>query len=84
MLPSATTFSTSEMTGSYAIYKDGWKASFPNDRTKRIPESDKRIYLYNIREDFNELNDVAAKYPRRRKSLPNFLNRKRGNTTCIR
>jgi arylsulfatase len=58
-----------EMTGSYAIYKDGWKASFPNDRTKRIPESDKRIYLYNIREDFNELNDVAAKYPEKAKEL---------------
>jgi arylsulfatase A-like enzyme len=58
-----------EMTGSYAIYKDGWKASFPHDRSKRIPESEEKWHLYNLKEDFNELNDLAAKYPDKVKEL---------------
>ncbi|KAA0992304.1 arylsulfatase [Dyadobacter aurulentus] len=58
-----------EMTGSYAIYKDGWKASFPHDRSKRIPEREEKWHLYNLREDFNELNDLADKYPDKVKEL---------------
>ncbi|MDR2680129.1 MAG: arylsulfatase [Tannerella sp.] len=59
-----------EMTGSYAIYKDGWKASFPHDfRTERIPRSEERWHLYNVREDFNEINDLADKYPEKVKEL---------------
>lgn len=58
-----------EMTGSHAIYKDGWKASFPTDRSKRIPKSDERWYLYNLKEDYNELNDLAAQYPDKVKEL---------------
>jgi arylsulfatase A-like enzyme len=62
-----------EMTGSYAIYKDGWKASFPHDRTKRIPVSDEKWHLYNTREDFNEINDLADKYPDKVKELADLF-----------
>lgn len=58
-----------EMTGSYAIYKDGWKASFPRDRSKRIPQSEEKWHLYNLKEDFNELNDLADKHPEKVKEL---------------
>jgi arylsulfatase len=58
-----------EMVGSYAIYKDGWKASFPRDRSKRIPDSENKWHLYNVKEDFNELNDLSAKYPEKLKEL---------------
>jgi len=58
-----------EMTGGYSIYKDGWKASFPHDRSKRIPASDDKWHLYNTREDFNEQNDLADKFPDKLKEL---------------
>jgi arylsulfatase len=59
-----------EMTGSYGIYKDGWKASFPHDfRAERIPKSEEKWHLYNVREDFNEINDLADKYPDKVKEL---------------
>lgn len=58
-----------EMTGSHAIYKDGWKASFPRDRSKRIPQSEEKWHLYNLKEDFNELNDLADKHPDKVKEL---------------
>jgi arylsulfatase A-like enzyme len=58
-----------EMTSSYAIYKDGWKASFPHDRVKRIPESEEKWHLYNTKVDFNEQNDLAAQYPDKVKEL---------------
>ncbi len=32
-LPERHTIQYQEMTGSYSLYKDGWKASFPHDRT---------------------------------------------------
>jgi arylsulfatase len=56
-----------EMTGSYAIYKDGWKVAFPGDL--RSPNHALReptpngVYLYNMREDFNEVHNLADKYP---------------------
>lgn len=68
-LPERHTIQYQEMTGSHSLYKDGWKASFPHDRTKRIPASEERWYLYNVREDFNEQNDLAAKYPEKVKEL---------------
>jgi len=68
-VPERHTVQYQEMTGSYSIYKDGWKASFPHDRHKRIPTSEERWYLYNVREDFNELNDLAAQYPEKVKEL---------------
>ncbi|MEI6949058.1 arylsulfatase [Paraflavisolibacter sp. H34] len=58
-----------EMTGSYAVYKDGWKASFPHDRTKRIPAEEEKWHLYNTREDFNETNNLAAQNPEKVKEL---------------
>ncbi|MDR2774429.1 MAG: arylsulfatase, partial [Tannerella sp.] len=57
-----------EMTGSYAIYKDGWKASFPNGVADRAPDSN-GVYLFHTKEDFNEINDLAAKYPEKAKEL---------------
>lgn len=67
--PERHTIQYHEMTGAYAIYKDGWKASFPRDRAKRIPASEEKWHLYNIREDFNELNDLADKHPEKVKEL---------------
>jgi arylsulfatase len=61
-----------ETTGAYSIYKDGWKALFPgrNDRYGRIlPESDTKVQLYNLKEDFNELHDLAGKYPEKLREL---------------
>ena len=72
-LPERHTVQYHEMTGSRAIYKDGWKASFPHDRTKRIPVSEERWYLYNTTEDFNEANDLAAKYPDKVKELADLF-----------
>ncbi|MDR2122577.1 MAG: sulfatase-like hydrolase/transferase, partial [Flavobacteriaceae bacterium] len=75
-LPERHTVQYHEMTGSYAIYKDGWKASFPgkNDRYRRVlPESDKKVQLYHVKEDFNELNDLSAKYPEKIKELANVF-----------
>ncbi len=67
--PERHTLQYHEMTGSHAIYKDGWKASFPHDRAKRIPKTDERWYLYHVSEDFNELNDLAEKHPEKVKEL---------------
>jgi arylsulfatase len=72
-LPERHTVQYHEMLGAYAIYKDGWKASFPSKSgglyRKAAPESDKKIQLYNMREDFNELNNLADKYPEKVKEL---------------
>lgn len=70
-LPERHTVQYHEMVGSYAIYKDGWKASFPSsvDRYNRLPESEKKWRLYHVKEDFNELNDLANKYPDKIKEL---------------
>lgn len=68
-----------EMTGSYAIYKDGWKASYPHDtRTRRIPESEERWYLYNLKEDFNEQHDLAAQYPEKVRELAELFDSEAG------
>jgi arylsulfatase len=56
-----------EMTGSYAIYKDGWKAAFPNG-INRAPDPN-GVYLYHVSEDFNEINNLASKYPDKVKEL---------------
>jgi arylsulfatase len=60
-----------EMTGSYAIYKDGWKASFPNGVANRAadPQKPDEVYLFNTKEDFNEVNNLADKYPDKVKEL---------------
>jgi arylsulfatase A-like enzyme len=72
-LPERHTIQYHEMTGSHAVYKDGWKASYPHDRSKRIPASDERWYLYNVREDFNEQHDLAAQYPEKVKELADLF-----------
>lgn len=67
--PERHTIQYHEMTGGYAIYKDGWKLSFPHDRSKRIAAADDKLHLYNTREDFNEQNDLADKFPEKVKEL---------------
>ncbi|MDR1456150.1 MAG: sulfatase-like hydrolase/transferase [Tannerella sp.] len=70
-LPERHTVQYHEMVGSYAIYKDGWKASLPSriDRYDRLPQEEKKWHLYHVSEDFNELNDLADKYPDKVKEL---------------
>jgi arylsulfatase len=69
--PARHTVQYHEMVGSYAIYKDGWKASLPSqtDRYNRLPEGEKKWHLYHVEEDFNELNDLADKFPEKLKEL---------------
>ncbi|WP_437920322.1 arylsulfatase [Sphingobacterium sp. LRF_L2] len=62
-----------ETSGSYALYKDGWKVSFPNDLKSpngafREPGHND-VYLFNMREDFNETNNLASQYPKKVKEL---------------
>ena len=61
-----------ELASSYAIYKDGWKAQFPNDKDfqyRNRGELDSTPHLYNLKEDFNESKDLAKKYPEKVKEL---------------
>lgn len=62
-----------ELAGSYAIYKDGWKAQFPNDSLsaarRRRGDLDHTPHLYHIANDFNESTDLAKKYPEKLKEL---------------
>lgn len=69
--------------GSRALYKDGWKAAtfhHPDYIDERLKDSaslaaihrnfDDDVWeLYNMNEDFNELNDLAKKYPGKLKQL---------------
>ena len=69
--------------GSRSIYKDGWKAATLHGTTKvdwiKLPDLstasdparfDKDVWeLYNMNEDFNEINDLAKKYPEKLKEL---------------
>ncbi|HEX8548960.1 MAG TPA: sulfatase-like hydrolase/transferase [Cytophagaceae bacterium] len=69
--------------GNRAIYKDGWKASAahrPNTldlftyegepKTTLANDPDKDVWeLYNLKEDFNELNNLASKNPEKLKEL---------------
>lgn len=70
-----------ELHGGRAIYKDGWKAEVYHPRNIfgdsanadinfRAGSFDKDKWeLYNINEDWNETNDVAAKYPEKLEAL---------------
>lgn len=71
-----------EIAGSRAIYKDGWKASVNHDRAESIDlgkaadltggnvDFSKDVWeLYNLNVDFNERQDLAAKYPDKLKEL---------------
>lgn len=68
--------------GSRAIYKDGWKAAaahhpdyidfaqFEGERKSIVSDPTKDVWeLYNLNEDFNERNNLAAKYPEKLKEL---------------
>jgi arylsulfatase A-like enzyme len=50
-----------EVNGARAIYKDGWKAGVYHKRGELF--SNDKWELYNLREDFNERNNLAAKNP---------------------
>lgn len=56
-----------ELAGSYAYYKDGWKAQFPNDSLfnyrQRAGVYDTKPHLYHVAVDINESKDLAQKYP---------------------
>jgi arylsulfatase A-like enzyme len=70
-----------ELHGGRAIYKDGWKASVyhPRNMFGEAPTSDihfnpapfdkDKWELYNLNEDWNEINDLAAKYPQKLEEL---------------
>ncbi|HEX8548463.1 MAG TPA: arylsulfatase [Cytophagaceae bacterium] len=71
-----------EIAGSRAIYKDGWKASANHDIGESIDigkgadptgatiDFSKDVWeLYNLTDDFNERNNLAAKYPDKLKEL---------------
>lgn len=60
--PERHTLQYHEMTGSYSLYKDGWKALFPNG-VKNRAEDPSAVYLFNLKEDFNETQDLSKKYP---------------------
>lgn len=56
-----------EITGSRAVYKDGWKASVYH---KQGSPFDADVWeLYDLNTDFNERNNVAAKNPAKLKEL---------------
>jgi len=71
--------------GARSVYKDGWKAETAHrpDRIdwSLLPESKRYLNpdpkrfdndvweLYNLNEDFNEINNLAAKYPEKLKEL---------------
>lgn len=70
-----------ELHGGRAIYKDGWKASVyhPRNMFGEAPTSDihfnpapfdkDKWELYNLTEDWNETNDLAAKNPQKLEEL---------------
>ncbi|MFZ4456946.1 MAG: arylsulfatase [Bacteroidales bacterium] len=70
-----------ELHGGRSIYKDGWKASVYHPRNifgdapgtdpnfSPRPFDQDKWELYNLNEDWNEINDVAAKYPEKLKEL---------------
>ena len=60
-----------ELNASYALYKDGWKVQFPNGKVNGLRKNfpDTEIHLYNLKDDFNETNDLAGKYPSKVKKM---------------
>lgn len=68
-----------ELHGGRSIYKDGWKASVFHPRNT-VGETTTDVNfiadfkrdkweLYNLQEDYNEINDLAAKYPDKLEAL---------------
>lgn len=62
-----------ELSGSYAMYKDGWKLQAPDGRLypqmRSHGEPDTLRHLYHVAVDFNECDDVIAKYPEKAEEL---------------
>ncbi len=69
-----------ELHGGRAIYKDGWKASVYHPRNisgetnndihfNPPPFENEKWELYNLNEDWNEITDLAAKYPQKLEEL---------------
>ncbi|MEI6949056.1 arylsulfatase [Paraflavisolibacter sp. H34] len=56
-----------EVMGSRSIYKDGWKAGSLHVKGQDFDKD--KWELYNLNEDFNERNDLAAKHPEKLKEL---------------
>ena len=77
--PSRHTVQYYEIMGTRAIYKDGWKASVyhkrenvknPGELSQSSGGFENDVWeLYNLNEDFNELKNVADKYPEKLKEL---------------
>lgn len=65
--PSRHTQQYYEITGSRSIYKDGWKAAVYHTQGQPF---DKDVWeLYNLKEDYNERNNIAAQNPDKLKEL---------------
>jgi arylsulfatase len=56
-----------ENEGNRAYYKDGWV--LVTEHQQGDPFADKEWALYNVRNDFSETNNLAAKYPEKVKEL---------------
>lgn len=83
--PTRHTIQYYELHGGRSIYKDGWKASVYHPRNfsgevggtdpnfNPRPFSQDKWELYNLNEDWNEINDVAGKYPEKLKELQDLF-----------
>lgn len=83
--PTRHTIQYYELHGGRSIYKDGWKASVYHPRNvfgeaggtdpnfSPRPFSQDKWELYNLNEDWNEVNDIAAKYPEKLKELQDLF-----------
>lgn len=60
-----------ELRGKRAIYHDGWKASVYHENGTAFAND--TWELYNLKEDFNERIDVAAKHPDKLKELQSLF-----------
>lgn len=56
-----------EVLGSRAVYKDGWKAASLHVKGQDFDKD--KWELYNLKEDFNEIKDLAASQPGKLKEL---------------
>lgn len=76
--PSARTIQYFEMLGNRGIYRDGWVASCRHARLPWVTAgsvdfAEDRWELYEIREDFSQSEDVAAKYPEKLRELQDLF-----------
>ncbi len=69
-----------EMFGNRGIYHEGWMAStrhsIPWDMTAKIPALKDDVWeLYDVRNDFSQADNLAAKYPEKLKELQKVFDR---------